>query len=1374
MKSNETVPHLGTHIRQSVIPQGMSVTKAAELLGVGRPALSNLLNGKASLSVEMAKRLEKAFSYSSKDLLAMQTNYSETQDADKEAPSNIKAYVPTFLALKANDIEHWASHNISARTRFPVFLRTLVNSTGLNLTQVDFPGNDDGERPGWDGFIISGEGTPWIPKGKSGWEFGVNSNVKGKADGDFDKSVKAISSSDRADMTFVFVTPRRWSGKSKWTDAKKNEQLWKDVRAYDASDLEQWLEQSLAGQAWFANETHGVNKGVRSLDKCWSDWADVSEPPLTGKLFTSAIQAAKRKVLSRLSKCSEGPTIVAADSKEEALAFVSQLLSQEGGTELAYFRDRVLVFDEPGTLAKLAESTQAFIPVVHGREVENELAPYAKKLNSIVIYPRNAFGIEPHVVLEPASYETFNKSMEDMGKSRDDIQRLAHESGRSLTVLRRRLAQVPSVRTPEWVSEHEIKVSLIPFLLVGAWHCKNEADRCGIELLAGDRSYSQLEREFQRLAQLNDSPVWMTDGYQGVVSKTDLLFAVGDALTEDDLTRFFDVTRMVLAEDNPALDLDENQRWAASMYGKTREFSEVFREGLSETLVLLSLHGDALFKGRFSLNAEVEVSKLVSSLLPSPLTTRTLEANDRDLPTYAEATPEVFLSILEADLKSENPGVFGLLKPASMGPFSHPSRTGLLWALEGLCWSPITVSRAVMILVQLAQIEIDDNWANKPIKSLLAVFRSWMPQTSANLETRIALVKRILIKYPDIGWKLCIEQFDTRGRIGDYSHKPKWRTDGYGYGEPLQDRIQVKAFIDEMVSLALGREYYSVNMLTDLLDRFESLNEHDQEMIWSIIENWAGAKAADAEKAQLREKIRVTVFSRRALKHSSISAGQQKLAKSAYDSLEPSDLLFKHSWLFKERWIEPSADEVDDIDSFDFNARDEKIKCLRISALSEIVEEMGNDGILALSKTGNTAWDIGWLCAKCLMNRKELIGLLKLTFQQVLDECGEIRPLRSLISGAIFAISKETKSKPILKEVAADSSDVEFVELLLLAPFRKSTWIMVDALSLDAQQIYWEKVEPSWIHECDEENNEGTERLMGANRPRAAFSCIQHHPEKLGVKILYRLLSNIATGVNEKSGQYMPDSYHITEAFKHINASHELSLEEKAGLEYAYIELLSSRFGGEQDNSIPNLERYIELHPELYVQAIIWTYKRNDGRPDPSEVQVSKNQIENLAKRGYHLLEAVKIIPGHNDLGELETERLRKWVTIVRDSCEELSRSEVGDLCIGKLLSASAIGKDDIWPCAEVREILEDIQSEDIMRGMCTGVYNSRGVTTRMPSDGGNQERNLAEKYREFGQKMLSSYPYVAAKLLFAIAESYERDAKRYDADASARLRLGR
>ena len=54
-------PHPGGFIKRSVLPDDLSVTAAAQALGVGRPALSNLLNEKASLSPEMALRLEKAF-----------------------------------------------------------------------------------------------------------------------------------------------------------------------------------------------------------------------------------------------------------------------------------------------------------------------------------------------------------------------------------------------------------------------------------------------------------------------------------------------------------------------------------------------------------------------------------------------------------------------------------------------------------------------------------------------------------------------------------------------------------------------------------------------------------------------------------------------------------------------------------------------------------------------------------------------------------------------------------------------------------------------------------------------------------------------------------------------------------------------------------------------------------------------------------------------------------------------------------------------------------------------------------------------------------------------------------------------------------------
>lgn len=93
--------HPGAHIKASVIPKGMSVKKAAELLGVGRPALSNLLNGHASLSAEMALRLEKAFGAKQETLLQMQASYDELQSRRHDKEFAVRAYVPSFLDITA-------------------------------------------------------------------------------------------------------------------------------------------------------------------------------------------------------------------------------------------------------------------------------------------------------------------------------------------------------------------------------------------------------------------------------------------------------------------------------------------------------------------------------------------------------------------------------------------------------------------------------------------------------------------------------------------------------------------------------------------------------------------------------------------------------------------------------------------------------------------------------------------------------------------------------------------------------------------------------------------------------------------------------------------------------------------------------------------------------------------------------------------------------------------------------------------------------------------------------------------------------------------------------------------------------------------------
>ena len=79
-------PHPGDFIKTEIVEAaGLSVTAAAAALGVSRPALSSLLNGKAGLSGEMALRFEKVFGVRMDTLMRMQSAYeiAETRKREK-------------------------------------------------------------------------------------------------------------------------------------------------------------------------------------------------------------------------------------------------------------------------------------------------------------------------------------------------------------------------------------------------------------------------------------------------------------------------------------------------------------------------------------------------------------------------------------------------------------------------------------------------------------------------------------------------------------------------------------------------------------------------------------------------------------------------------------------------------------------------------------------------------------------------------------------------------------------------------------------------------------------------------------------------------------------------------------------------------------------------------------------------------------------------------------------------------------------------------------------------------------------------------------------------------------------------------------------
>ena len=95
-------PHPGLFIREEIVDaHGLTVTAAAEVLGVSRPALSNMLNGRAALTGEMALRIEKAFGVKMDTLMRMQSAYDIAQARRNERRIRVARFTPNRAAARS-------------------------------------------------------------------------------------------------------------------------------------------------------------------------------------------------------------------------------------------------------------------------------------------------------------------------------------------------------------------------------------------------------------------------------------------------------------------------------------------------------------------------------------------------------------------------------------------------------------------------------------------------------------------------------------------------------------------------------------------------------------------------------------------------------------------------------------------------------------------------------------------------------------------------------------------------------------------------------------------------------------------------------------------------------------------------------------------------------------------------------------------------------------------------------------------------------------------------------------------------------------------------------------------------------------------------
>ena len=1346
----------GGSIRRQLGQMGWKQTELASRTGVSRQTISRALNHD-EVSDKTAELIAAA--------LGQVANRPPPRRSAPAAPETRTKNEPPRLTgsalCDATDLVAWADRR-EAQALLPKVVRRLVLVTGNKVTQAQFRADEGVQLPGWDGVVEAEESAPFVPAGASGWEMGVGLRPKDKAEDDLEKRTAESGVLQPAEASFMLVTLRRWSDKDDWSDEKTEAGPWRRVRVLDADDVASWLETAPGVHVWLSILIGRMPPGVVDLESFWDTWSGATRPALSPPLLLAGREKAAALIRDRVVEAQQ-PFAIRSESRQESIAMLFASLHELPREEAEAVLARAVVVESADALRHLTASSSPLL-LIPNFDAE-ALASAAARAGHTVVVPLGASDPESESAVEvpPVFRRTAADVLRELGVEGDQAYKMAGLARRSFTAFRRAVATSPGLRQPGWANP-AVGRSLLPALLSGSWNGRNPRDR---EILAavGRRPYEETVHQLIEWSVGADPAVRRRGDAWYLVSREDAWKLLSKYITSDDLERFEQIALRVLGAVHPAFDLPGDQRWMAGALGHAAEYSGLLARGLAETLAIMGARGEGVPSAGIS-SRDVADSVVRQLLEAANQDWKVWASLSEHLPLLAESAPDAFLDGVEDGLSGEQPVLRRLFTDEKGALFGSSPHTGLLWALEALAWSPPHLGRVVPLLAGLDRIDPGSElWAegdrtgrlsNRPLASLKAIFRTWLPETSAPLDERLVALDRLRVGYNEVAWSVMLSMLPQHHATAFPSARPSfrdWAVDVRGkvtYGEIARTTGEVgsrlredaaergarwSALIERLSLLPPG-EHEDVVVGLQTLDR-DALDVNERTTIWSGLKELVGRHRAhrSANWAMPEEQL-------------------ERLENLAA-LFAPDNPAALYGWLFGYR---PDLPDGDDALETSWKARKERVRSARVKAVELMITEDGIDVLESLADQVEDPLGLGLAAGSSDSGIAQTDNLLRLL--------ADATPSRARLAIG-FAMARHRAEgdnwvgRQLRRANLALSPDQE-AALLHVLPATTETWEFVRERGEPTRLAYWRKI---GVHTISSEHvSEATQLLIEVGRQLAAVDLLalnNRGDSKPSPELVAKVLKAAISAEGQHEEPIGDLAYSVGEL---LDGLHESGFDQAtlAHLEWAFLPVVDHF-----DRRPKALHRLLSDSPDFFIEVLSLVYRAKGEEP----VDLG-DEDQRRARMGFRLLDDWRRIPGQQDDGTVVSDRLREWITATVERLEEVGRRTVGLQIIGQALSGSPADPDGSWPCTAVREIIETLASTDLEQGLQVGVFNSRGVVTRDPAAGGAQERALAEKYDGLAAVVSTTSPRTA-RTLRSIADVYRRYARRQDFESEIGEDLG-
>jgi hypothetical protein len=839
-----------------------------------------------------------------------------------------------------------------------------------------------------------------------------------------------------------------------------------------------------------------------------------------------------------------------------------------------------------------------------------------------------------------------------------------------------------------------------------------------------------------------------------IASREDAWIHLAPRLTRAHLDHFARMAVNILSEDDPRFELESEQRAFAAIYGRVPRHSGELREGLAETLALLGaelVSLPALPPGMGPSYAR----KIVRELLPAGLTTHRWFTISPILKLLAEAAPEEFLEAVDRDIATPHPALIGLFEGDDGGIFGSSRHHYLMWALTSLAWHPAYLTRTALALARIATLEPGGRTSPRPGGSLHDIFRPWFPQTGANAAQRFEVIDLLVEREPEQAWKLLMGILPKGRDHASGTYPPRWR-EWPAVKKPQvtsrERRDQWRWTGERLIKLALPVPC----RLRELAGNIDNLLENEFQALAAHLLNLDPIAMPAVERLALWNTLNDLIR-----RHEFFIAAEWRMTdewlvvvKQIEAHLRPETPTERGRWLFAQHHLYLGIYRETPYEEQEAMALEQ-----RKVMLTEIFAAGGVQVVAEFAASLSFPELVG-----NVLGHTSLCPEPSQVVPQYLD--GEDPNIAAFGRGYVAVTFSERGWDWVETLPFTEWSPQAASQLLVVLPFAPRTWELAKSLGTDIENAYWARVRPYPRELSSEEAAQGLEHLLQHDRPLEAagyLGAVYHNRLSVPGLLLAETLEKCVSALNE-TAEFHPDLsgliHDVGEILGYLQEAPDNEPARVAELEWIYLPLM------EHGQASPKfLLRELGRVPAFFAECVALIWRKDacdDGPTCESEGLMTKAKLAN------ELLDSWSIHPALLADGGPDEKALREWIEAARQPCAAMGRANAGDHAIGKLLASSPEEADGSWPCITVRNVLESVPGDIALDSFCTGIFNSRGTTSRGMRDGGEQERELAKRYHGYADVCQMRWPRVAA-ILRQLAVGYEADGRYRDEEADGR-----